>query len=288
MPLQNHYLLWLLVIGSFLGFSLPNACASGATQSHPMRLVSLAPSFTELVFSAGAGHQLVGAVAYSDYPKAAKSIARVGSLNALNYEALLQLKPDLILVWRSGISESEIQRLQKLGFTLWIRDSQQLEDIPKLIQEIGQLTGNIQTAQQEAQRLQKQLQQRHLHYANLPPLRAFVQLWDSPLITVNGDQFISQALNVCGVKNVFADLALLAPQVNYEAVIQQNPQVILLGGQPDRQRSWQQKWQRFQQIEAVAKQQFIHIKSDAFQRPTARLIDALGGLCQQIQRLRLK
>ncbi len=251
-----------------------------------LRLISLAPSFTELAFAAGAGHHLVGAVEYSDYPLAAQSIPRVGSLNALNYEALLNLKPDVILVWRSGSSAQEIRRLQQLGFQLWIRDSQQLDEIPTLIREIGELTGHQKTANQEAQRLQVKLQQLRQQYRHRPPIRVFYQLWDAPLITVNGDQFISQALDICGAQNSFSDLPLLAPQVNYEAVIQQNPQVILLGGQPERQRHWQQKWQRFNQIEAVAKNQFIQIESDAYQRPTSRFIDALEGLCQQLDRFR--
>jgi len=252
----------------------------------PLRLVSLAPSFTELVFAAGAGEHLVGAVEYSDYPLAAQSIPRVGSLNALNYEALLQFKPDVILVWRSGSSVQEIQRLRKLGFQLWIRDSQQLDEIPILIRELGELTGHQKTANQEALRLQTKLENLRRQYRDRAKIRAFYQLWDAPLITINGDQFISEALSICGVHNVFAKLPLLAPQVNYESVIQQNPQVILLAGQPQRQQTWQQKWQAFKQIDAVGKQRFIQIESDAYQRPTGRLIDALEGLCQQIDRLR--
>ncbi|PLA73595.1 cobalamin-binding protein [Hydrogenovibrio sp. SC-1] len=276
----------LLLIGLYLASHTVNAKPTHPPPHATPRLVSLAPSFTELVFAAGAGHHLVGAVEYSDYPLAARSIARVGSLNALNYEALLQLKPDVILVWRSGSSAQEIRRLQQLGFQLWIRESQQLAEIPSLIREIGELTGHQRTANQEAQRLQVKLHQLRQQYRHRPPLRVFYQLWDAPLITVNGDQFISQALDICGAKNSFADLPLLAPQVNYEAVIQQNPQVILLGGQPERQRNWQQKWQRFDQIEAVTKDQFIQIESDAYQRPTGRLIDALEGLCQQLDRFR--
>lgn len=282
MRLYRQWLLTLMLATQSLA-----AHSVSTTQSHTYpRLISLAPSFTELVFAAGAGQHLVGVVDYSDYPQTAQTITRVGSLNALNYEAIVQLKPDLILVWRSGSSAQEIQRLRQLGFQLWIRDSQQLEKIPVLIREIGELTGHESQANQEAQRLQHKLQHLRHHYRHRSPIQAFYQLWDKPLITVNGEQFISEALNMCGAENVFADLPLLAPQVNYEAVIQRNPEVILLGGQAERQQNWLNQWQRFNQVEAVAKRQFIEIQSDAFQRPTGRLIDALDGFCQQLDSLR--
>lgn len=278
MILRRRLLLGFLWLGLALSLEIAHA-----SPPHPnLRLVSLAPSLTELVFAAGAGHHLVGAVDYSDFPLAAQSIPRIGSLNALNYEALLQLQPDFILVWRSGTSAKEIRRLKQLGFKLWIRDSQRLDKIPVLIAEIGDLTGHSQTAHQEANRLQTHLKKLQQRYARRLKIRAFYQIWDSPLMTVNGDQFMSEALGICGVENVFQGLPLLAPQVNYEAVIQQNPQVILLGGRPEQHPSWQQKWQRFSQIDAVIDQQFIALGADTFQRPTGRLIDGLGELCQQL------
>ena len=250
------------------------------------RIISLAPSLTELVYSAGAGDQLVGVVNYSDYPKAALSLPIVGSYNAINFEKILQLKPDLVLAWESGNRPQDLDRLKRLGLNLLIRDSQQLDQIPELIEEIGRYAHTQSQANAEAQRLRQQLADLRNHYAESATVTVFYQVWHQPLMTVNGEQFISQAINVCGGKNVFGDLKALAPHVNREAVFAQDPDVILLGGLSDVQQAWLEAWQKMPQLKAVRTNQIHPLNADHLQRPTARLIDALPALCQRIDTVR--
>lgn len=261
---------------------------SWAAQAEPAakRIVSLAPSLTELVYSAGAGDQLVGVVNYSDYPEAALSVPIVGSYNALNFEVIMQLKPDLVLAWQSGNRPQDLDRLKRLGLNLLIRDTQRLDDIPNLIEEIGRMSQQTQTATTEANRLRQQLEQLRKRYQNAAKVSVFYQVWHQPTITINGEQFISQAIEVCGGRNVFADLSALAPHVNREAVIQKNPDMILLGGLDHVQQKWLQDWQKIPQLQAVQNGHIYTLNADHFQRPTARLIDALDNLCQLMDQAR--
>lgn len=260
---------------------------SSAFAEHPaQRIVSLAPSLTELAYSAGAGHLLVGAVSYSNYPKQALNLPKVGNHNGINFERLIALNPDLILVWQSGNRPQDIKRLKELGFHLLIRDTQNLSDIPNLISEIGQKAGTLQQANKEASRIKHILQHTQQTYQNKQKISVFYQIWDRPLITIGQNQFISQAIGLCGGNNIFNDVSQLAPQVSVEEVLKRNPQVMLLGGQKHKQTQWQQHWQRFPNLAANQHQQIHQLNADLFQRPTARLINALPDLCQTIHQAR--
>ncbi|WP_232504012.1 cobalamin-binding protein [Thiomicrospira microaerophila] len=266
------------------------ALFSQTLQAQPIetaqRIISLAPSLTELVYSAGAGAQLVGVVHYSDYPEDALNKPRIGRYNALNFERIIELNPDLILAWASGNKPQDIARLQHMGFKVLVRDTQKLADIPRLIAEIGHLTGNSYTANAEAQRLKDQLSQLSQDYQHASPIRVFYQVWHQPLITVNGEQFIGQAIRLCGGVNIFADQAALAPQVSREAVIKANPNLILLGGMGDMQQAWLGHWQAIPFLQASQNQHITSLNADQYQRPTARLIDGLASLCQLIDQVR--
>ena len=258
------------------------------TSDAAQRIVSLAPSLTELAYSAGAGDKLVGVVNFSDYPPAALSIANVGSYNAINLERIIELKPDLILAWQSGNAPNSLARLRKMGFSILVRDTQRLEDIPQLIEEIGEFTATQTAAQAEAARLRHILQQLQQNYANRSKVRVFYQVWNQPLITIGGPQFISQALALCGAENIFSDLETLAPHVSIEAVIQRDPDLILLGGLSPVQQQWLNEWRAIPHLKAINQDLIYPFNADHFQRPTARLIDALDTLCNQIDQARKK
>jgi iron complex transport system substrate-binding protein len=277
------------VLLSLVGFSTPTAAQIGAeVAAEPpiTRIISLAPSFTELIYAAGAGDYLVGAVSYSDYPLEAQRVTRVGDFNALNIERIIELKPDLILTWQSGTSARDIQRLEQLGLPVLIRETQYLDDIPALIAEIGQLTGQQDTANTEAERLRSQLNTLRQNYEHASTVSVFYQVWHQPLITVNGAQFMGQAMALCGGVNIFADQTALAPHVSREAVINANPDVILLGGKSAHQQAWLAQWQTLSFLTASQNQHIFLLDSDQYQRPTPRFIDGLNTLCQLIDQAR--
>jgi iron complex transport system substrate-binding protein len=258
-------------------------------QAKPVeRIVALAPHLAEMAYSAGVGEKLVGVVAFSDYPPPVKQLPIVGNYNAIHYEAILRLKPDLILVWQGGNRLQDIERLKQLGFNVFASHPENLEDIPKEIERLGEAAGNPSTARKTADRLRQLLQQLKSRHQNARPVTAFYEIWHQPLMTVNGRSFISQALAVCKAQNIFADLKPIAGQVSVEAVLQRNPDVILLGGDAKLQPEWKRAWQAYPSLKAVKQNHIFSLNADHFQRPTARLIQALPGLCQKIDAVRLE
>ncbi|MBD3822699.1 MAG: cobalamin-binding protein [Thiotrichales bacterium] len=259
---------------------------STLSQAGNFRIISLSPHLTEMVFSAGAGKDLVGVDRYSNYPASTTKLPKVGDAFHLNFEQIVALKPDLILVWQASIKPQDLQRLQDLGLRVFVSNIQTLNDIPNEIEEIGRRAGTQRHAFSTAEELRHRLTLLRRQYAPKAPISVFYEVWNQPLTTINGQQFISQGLALCGTQNVFADLTPLAPQISRESVLMKNPQVILMGGGKDKQTSWRRNWQAFPMLQAVQNRQIIGVNSDLYQRPTQRFIEALPALCHQIEAAR--
>ncbi|MBN2864845.1 MAG: cobalamin-binding protein [Thiotrichales bacterium] len=275
---------WLLLIAGLLTFNSQQACSN--SNSAPQRVIALSPHITELLFSAGAGDKLVGVVDYSNYPKAALNIENIGRYDAINIEKIIQLNPDLIIAWQSANRPKDIENLQQLGFKVLFSNPQTLNDIPSEIRSFGQQLHTEKQADAVAKTLENTLVKIKQQYQAQPKITAFYQIWHAPLMTVNGEQFISQALALCGAQNIFEDLPMLAAEVNIESVIQRNPDTILLGGEQKMQQAWLQSWQKWQTLNAVQNQQIYLVNADTFQRPTQRFIEGISSLCQTVSQVR--
>lgn len=281
---------WMMTIAISLSMLLSYSAfnqAWSSSQTTPQRIISLAPHITEMLFSAGAGDKVVGVVAYSDFPKAALNIDSVGSYQAINLEKIILLNPDLIIAWKSGNRLKDIEKLEQLGFKIIYSEPYKLTDIPKEVRGFGEQLGTQITANAVADALEDKLQSLIQTYQTKPKVSAYYQIWNAPLMTINGEQSISQAMSICGAENIFADLPLLTAEVSIESVIQRNPDAILLGGQKQMQQGWLKAWQKWPTISAVKNQQIYLLKADNFQRPTARLIESIEGLCHKIDQVRV-
>jgi ABC-type hemin transport system substrate-binding protein len=129
--------IWSLML-ALLGIAGTRDSPAAAT---PLRIISLSPHITELLFAAGAGAQVVGVDDASDYPAAVAGIARVGEPAALDLEGLLKLKPTLIVLWTSGTPARPTAELQRLGLRLYVTDEHRLDDIASTLLEFGRLAG---------------------------------------------------------------------------------------------------------------------------------------------------
>lgn len=167
------------------------------------RIVSLAPHMTELLFAAGAGERLVGAVEYSDYPPAAQKIPRVGGYSRLDLETIAALKPDLIVAWESGNSSSHVASLRHLGLPVFVSQPNRMEDVATLLERLAILAGSEAVGKAEAGKFRQRLAGLRSKYANRPVVRTFYQIWKQPLKTVGQGQIIGDAIAICGGDNVF-------------------------------------------------------------------------------------
>jgi iron complex transport system substrate-binding protein len=245
----------------------------------PQRIISLTPHLTELLFAVGAGAQLVGVDSASDYPKAAQALPRVGDYSRINFERILALKPDLVIVWIGGNRAADIHGLKKLGLPVLHTQATRLDDVARLLRLIGRASGHAGEGDAAARDFSTRLAALQVRAAQQLPLKVFYQVWDRPLMTVGGTHWISDALALCGARNVFADLRAASPVVSREAVLRRAPELIVSGSDgPDVRR----QWQHFASLPAVKNNAFVRVDADRLHRPTPRLLEGVAELCAAV------
>ncbi|GGY05335.1 cobalamin-binding protein [Paludibacterium paludis] len=250
------------------------------------RIISLAPHLTEDVFAIGAGRYLVGAVDYSDYPAEARRIPRVGGYNGFDLERIRALRPDLIVAWQSGNPPHQLERIEALGIPVFYDASRTLADIPTVLDRLGTLTGDTRGASRAAGQFRERLATLARTHAGQRPVRVFYQVWDRPLMTVNREQIISDAMRQCAAVNVFGALPSLVPTIDDEAVLKANPELIVTSHGPGAQSVWLGHWKRFPGITAVARGQLAHLPPDLLSRLGPRMIDGAEALCAAVDKAR--
>jgi iron complex transport system substrate-binding protein len=250
-------------------------------QKPAQRVISLAPHITELLFAAGGGSHVVGVVEYSDFPEAAKKIAQVGSNRELDLERIMALKPDLIVVWRHGESERQIEMVRKLGIPMFHSEPQKLDDIPDDVARLGQLMGSEAAAGRTADQLRGQLADLRKRYASRPVVRSFYQVWDQPLYTLNGRHIITDALHLCGGENIFAKLPVTAPVVSVEAVLQENPEAIFATA--EKNYGGVSMWKTYPTLAAVRNNNLFTIDGNLLNRAGPRMIAGAAQLCEKLE-----
>ena len=259
------------------------------------RIVTLAPSLTELVFAAGGGAAVVGTTALSDFPEAARRIDRVGDASRLDVERVLALKPDLVLVWQRGNLGREIEQLGAAGIALFQLEPHRLDDVPRAVERLGVLLGSEASARTNAAELRAQLQALRSAHAGAAPVRVFYQVWQSPLMTVNRAQMIGDAIALCGGRNVFAALAPLVPVVSTEAVVAADPEAIFTASEEGgAAASWQRApaapslaaWRRHAQIAAVRRGWMFTVNGDLISRQGPRIVQGVAAICAALDTVR--
>ena len=247
--------------------------AFGAQALAVERVVSLAPSLSEIVVELGAADLLVGVLDGGERPAALANVPSVGHYGQLNMERLLSLKPDLILLWPGSVGPAQREQLQRLNIPVFVAEPHSLEQLTTQVQAIAEQLGRVDAGRQLAAQLRQRLAELRQRYQRAEPLRVFYQVWNQPLYTVGGGQIISDALNVCGARNVFDDLKLPAPQVSIESVLQRNPEVILVGDQAQ-----MEAWKAWPAMAARVRL----VPDKGLERPSGQMLEAVARLCQVI------
>jgi len=250
------------------------------------RIVSLTPHMTELLFAAGAGEHIVGTVEYSNFPLAARRIARIGDNAQLDLERIVALKPDLIVVWKSGNAQRQLDKLLRLGIPVYYNEPRRLADIARAIEQLGRLAGTDAVALPAAQAFAAREAGLRQRYAGRAQVTVFYQIWDKPLMTVNGDHLISDVIRLCGGRNVFAGLKLLTPQISTEAVLAADPEAIFGMTAEAGQAENLDEWKRWPRLKAVARGALFAIHADLISRNTPRILDGAEQLCAQLDAAR--
>ncbi|MFM0466210.1 cobalamin-binding protein [Paraburkholderia strydomiana] len=250
------------------------------------RVISLAPHVTELLYAAGGGAKIVGAVSYSDYPPQAQQLPRVGDNKSLDLERIVALKPDLIVVWRHGNAQRQLDRLRELHIPLFFSELHHLDDVAVSLTKLGELLGTSSTADAAAAAYRRDIARLRAQYADRPAVSVFYQVWDQPLMTLNGEHMVSDVIELCGGRNVFAKLQPLVPTVSTEAVLAANPQVIVTAApgatKPDTTLPQLGAWRAWPRLSAVANNNLFSIDGDLINRPAPRIALGAKQMCEDL------
>ena len=255
-------------------------------KSPARRIVTLAPHSAESLYAAGAGAYLVGTVDYSDYPPEAKKVPRVGAYSRIDLEAVVALKPDLVIAWQSGNPAAQVDKLRALGLTVFITQPNLMADVATQLEKLGQLAGTGTVANVAAEHFRERLENLRQANAGKPKVRIFYQIWKSPLMTIGGQQIISDAMHLCGGENAFGQLSQMAPTVSLEAVLDADPEAIVATGMGDARPEWLADWNKWPRLTAVKRGNLFHINPDIMQRHTPRILDGAEQLCAHLDTAR--
>ena len=239
------------------------------------RIVSLLPSFTEILFAIGAGDRLVGRTTWCDYPPAALVVPSVGDGMPPNVEAVAARKPDLVVLYNSGPNVTAAQQLEQIGIRTVLLDMNRLEDLGPATRKLGQLIGG--ELEQRAESLAAAMDS--LLARPRPPSTtsvAFV-VWDNPPIIIGRGSYLDQLAALAGARNVFDDVAAPSAQVSLETIAARNPHWIAVlsdSGTPPafaKRREWRA-------VAAARDGRFLLLQGSLFGRPGPRSAAAVRQL----------
>lgn len=237
------------------------------------RIVSLLPSYTELLFAMGAGDRVVGRTTWCDFPPAARAIPSVGDGLPPNVEAVAARRPDLVVLYRAGANLTAAEQLERLGIRTVLLDLNLLEDLGPAARRLGVLTGQRGRAESLARVLDA--------LAAAPPLPATKSLafivWDSPPIVIGAGSYLDRLAALAGGRNVFHDISGPSAQVSLETIAARNPDLIGVLSDSAALPGWagRREWRA---IQAVRGRRFLYLPGSLFGRPGPRAADAVREL----------
>ncbi len=250
----------------------------------PQRIVTLAPFLTELVFSAGAGGRLVAVSAFSDFPPEAKRLPQVATAAGLSLEEVAAMRPDLVLAWKDSVRLEDVERLGQLGIPTFVASARRLSDIPRVLRQVGELTGGKTEAQ--ARGFEQRLAAVRSRYAGRARITVFLEIWHQPLTTLAGTHTLNDALEICGADNIFIDLATVAPVVSLEQLYLRDPRAIVGVASTRNEEAFRARWRERPTLAAVKGNRLVFGDADLLQRQTLRMAEGIERLCAAIDAVR--
>ncbi len=251
----------------------------------PKRIVSLAPSVTEMLFAVGAGDDLVGVTSYCDHPQEVKLKTRIGGMTNPNYEKIVELKPDLIIVTVEGNTKEDFNKLEQLGMKIFVTNPRNFSGINRSILDIGKITGYERNARELVSQLRAREAnvRRSVEALSKPKVLVLVSL--NPLMTAGGNTFVNEMVTTAGGINITGTEPISYPQFSREEILRRNPEVILAPS--DLVSSVENiinAYPEWKMLRAVKDRRVFLIDANLMQRPGPRFVDGLEEIAKAIHR----
>ncbi len=248
---------------------------------HPLRIISLAPSVTEVLFLLGAGDRVVGVTTNCEWPDAAKSKPKIGDLLNPSYELILAARPDLVIASTAGNDRSAVLKLAELGLPVYVTAPRSVERIFETVESIGRITDCAARGEFLVAQMKTRLSEIKKRLAGLPPIRAFFITWFDPLLAPGKNTFETDALRQADVVSITADIDEFYPRYSLEKVLAQDPDVIITvehTGSPLPDLTRIAGWKDLRAV----KQHRIYVLNEVFQHPSPRFADGVEELARKL------
>ena len=265
--------LWMSLLATIAQATISVQDGTGQTVTIPHeihKVVALTPHAAELAYSAGAGSKLVGVTQESDYPEPVKSLPKIGSYVQINLEAIIKLKPDLVIAWQDGGQASLIQALRQAGIPVFMSHPLTPQDIATEIHALGELNGTPNIAKQNTAPFRLYLKTL-AQSTKTPAINSVFLVGYNPIYAISNNSFLGEMLQTCGANNVFGHIKQPAFTLNPEALLQQTLQVAFISGKSDLK-----QWQDFYS-KAAKPPKLYSINADL--RPSLRIKSSLQQMC---------
>lgn len=251
-------------------------------ERRPERILSLAPSNTEILFALGAGPRVVGVDRFSDYPPEAREKAQVGGIVDPSFEKIVALEPDIVFAIRG---KDIVSRLESLGLTVFVLEPRNLAQVYEGIGAIGRIIGSDGKAEEVVSAMQVRVRAVTARVEDLPPEerpRVFHEVWPEPLATAGPGTFIDDLITLAGGRNIFADAREQWPQVSAEVVVQRDPDVIITSFPDSVSELEGKKRGGWQGVAAVQNGRIGLVDQDLIARPGPRIVAGLEAVARAI------
>lgn len=244
-------------------------------KKQPERIVSLAPSHTEILFSLGLGDKIVGVTSYCDYPEEAKTKEKVGNLDGINIEKVIELNSDLVVQYGEG-DEEIVGKIKEAGIPVVCYEPESVEDVIKTIKEIGNITGAVEEAEKVTKAMEEKENEITEKIKGAKKVKVFYEIWNDPLMAAGPGSFMDQLINLAGGENIAKDAQGEYPQFDVEQLIERNPDVYLTS-QDLKEKTVDSIKARpgYENINAVKNDRIYLLDPNIVSRPGPRIVDAL-------------
>jgi vitamin B12 transport system substrate-binding protein len=248
------------------------------------KIVALAPHLVEMLYAIGAEKTIIATTDFSDYPASAKNIPRVGGYHGVQIERIVEMEPDLIMVWKSGNKQQDIDKLEKLGLPIYYSKPTKIDDVPSEILAIGKLLDKNTEALKVANDFRQKVIAIKNKYSKKKTVHVFYQLWFEPMRTVGPGSWMQQLIEFCGAKNVFDNAFAPYPLISLESVIEKKPEVFIIPTHHGKQAQTgtEKYWDEWQEIPAVRKNHMFQIDGDVLHRYSPRMLAGMQTMCEKI------
>ena len=248
----------------------------------PQRIISVAPSVTEILFAIGLGDKVVGVSTYCNYPPEALKKEKIGGYITPSLEKIISLKPDLVIGTADGGLKSFVDRLAGLGIPVFITNPRSLFEVLSTIRHVGEVTFSRAAAHRVAGSMEKKIETIRKKVKERPRVRVLHALAYDPLISSGRGTFVDDLIRVGRGVNVAEGTRGKHPRLSMEEVIAKDPQVIILSSMKSsdslaEQRQW---WGRWKEISAVSDTRIYVIDADLILRPSPRIVEGLEEIAK--------